>query len=138
MHRTFPRPALPAILVALALVVAACGSSSTTAAPTTAPTAAPTTAPSTGASPAGGGGGGDAVTIQNFSFGPASLEVAVGATVTWTNQDTAGHTVTADDGSFDSDTLSNGATFSQTFATAGTFAYHCKIHSSMKATIIVK
>jgi plastocyanin len=81
--------------------------------------------------------GGSAVSIANFAFALASMTVAVGTTVTWTNNDSAGHTVTADDGSFKSDALATGATFSQTFATAGTFAYHCAIHSSMKGTITV-
>ncbi len=57
--------------------------------------------------------------------------------MSWTNNDSASHTVTADDGSFKSDTLATGATFSQTFAKAGTFAYHCAIHPSMKGTITV-
>ena len=65
------------------------------------------------------------MSIASFSFQPASLTVSVGTTVTWTNNDSASHTVTADDGSFKSGTLGKGETFSQTFATAGTFAYHC-------------
>jgi plastocyanin len=78
-----------------------------------------------------------AVSIVDFAFQPASVEIATGGTVTWTNTGQAPHTVTADDGSFDSCTLSPGATFSQTFATAGTFTYHCNIHPQMTATVIV-
>jgi plastocyanin len=78
------------------------------------------------------------VAIANFSFQPATITVPVGTTVTWTNNDSASHTVTADDGSFKSESLGSGATFSQTFATAGTFAYHCAIHSTMKGTVVVK
>jgi plastocyanin len=134
-----PRAALLVTLVAFALALAACGSSSTTPAPTTAPAAStPASAPSPEASTGGGGAAGNAVTIQNFSFGPATLDVAVGTTVTWTNKDSTNHTVTANDGSFDSKAISSGTTFSQTFATAGTFAYHCSIHSTMTATITVK
>ena len=48
------------------------------------------------------------------------------------------HTVTADDGSFDSKSLASNATFSQTFAKAGTFAYHCAIHPGMKGTVTVQ
>jgi plastocyanin len=134
-----PRAALLATLVTFAIALAACGSSSTTPAPTTAPVAStPASAPSPEASTGAGGGAGNAVTIQNFSFGPATLDVAVGTTVTWTNKDSTNHTVTANDGSFDSKAISSGATFTQTFATAGTFAYHCSIHSTMTATITVK
>jgi len=57
--------------------------------------------------------------------------------VTWTNSGTAPHTVTADDGSFSSQSLASDGRFQHTFATAGTFAYHCAIHSSMKASVVV-
>ncbi len=78
-----------------------------------------------------------AVTIQNFAFSPASLEVAVGTTVTWTNQNSAPHTATADDGSFDTGQLAQGQSGSVTFDTAGTFAYFCAIHPNMRGTITV-
>jgi len=88
------------------------------------------------ASPVAAAGAG-AVTIKDRSFQPGSISVTVGSTVTWTNADNTAHTVTADDGSFDGGTLAPGATFSQTFTTAGTFAYHCNIHPSMTATVTV-
>jgi plastocyanin len=81
--------------------------------------------------------GGSAVSIVDFAFEPASLEVPVGTTVTWTNAGAAPHTVTADDGAFDSGELAPGASFSQTFDTAGSFAYHCEIHPDMTGTIVV-
>src|SRR5215210_3539231 len=81
--------------------------------------------------------GGAAVTIVDFAFQPASLEVPVGTTVTWTNSGEAPHTVTADDGAFDSGRLAPGASFSQTFDTAGTVTYHCEIHPNMMGTIVV-
>ena len=90
-----------------------------------------------GISPRGVAAQGGAVSIVDFAFQPGSLEVTTGSTVTWTNTGAAPHTVSADDGSFDSGTLSPGSTFSQTFNTAGTFAYHCNIHPNMTATIIV-
>jgi plastocyanin len=80
---------------------------------------------------------GAAVIIVDFAFQPASLEVPAGTTVTWTNSGAATHTVTADNGAFDSGRLASGATFSQTFDTAGTFAYHCEIHPQMTGTIVV-
>ena len=141
-----PRPFLLAGLLVCAAALAACGASgSSSAASAAASAAAPSEAAPSEAAPsaaasseAPAAGGGDAVTIQNFAFGPASLSVAVGSSVTWTNSDSAAHTATADDGSFDSGTIAAGATFSQTFDSAGTFAYHCKIHPNMKATIEVK
>jgi len=80
---------------------------------------------------------GAAVTIVDFAFQPASVEVQAGTTVTWTNSGAATHTVTADNGAFDSGQLASGATFSQTFDTAGTFTYHCEIHPQMTGTIVV-
>ncbi|MGH2560746.1 MAG: cupredoxin domain-containing protein [Thermomicrobiales bacterium] len=78
-----------------------------------------------------------AVNIADFAFDPGSIEIAAGATVTWTNNDTAPHTVTADDGSFDSGTLEPGDTFSWTFEQAGSVAYHCAIHPEMTASVEV-
>jgi plastocyanin len=78
-----------------------------------------------------------AVDIAGFAFSPQTITVAVGDTVTWTNADAQGHTATADDGSFDTGTIARNTSKSVTFDTAGTFAYHCRIHPSMTATISV-
>jgi plastocyanin len=78
-----------------------------------------------------------AITIQGFAFSPATITVPVGTKVTWTNQDPATHTVTSDTGAFDSKNLTTGGTFSFTFNQAGSFAYHCAIHTRMVATIVV-
>ena len=131
--RTVTRPVLAITALIAVLAVAACGSSGSggSAASPAASAAASERASAEAA-------GGDAVTIQNFAFGPASLSVAAGTTVTWTNADSAAHTATADDGSFDSKSIAAGSTFSQTFDTAGTFAYHCSIHPNMTGTIEVK
>ena len=80
----------------------------------------------------------NAVTLANFAFSPATLTVKAGTTVTWTNNDSTTHTVTSDTGVFNSGNLAPNATFSYTFSTAGTYAYHCSIHSTMKGTIIVQ
>ena len=81
---------------------------------------------------------GNSISIVNMAFGPATLTVKTGTTVTWKNNDGVGHTVTSDDGtSFNSGTLASGASFSYTANTTGTFAYHCTIHSGMTATLIV-
>lgn len=79
-----------------------------------------------------------AATIANFSFQPSSSAVAVGGTVTWTNNDSMPHTVTADDGSFNSGPISPGTTFSHTFSTPGTVSYHCSFHPSMHGSIVVQ
>jgi plastocyanin len=79
-----------------------------------------------------------AVQIGDGSFGPATLTVAVGDTVTWTNADSSPHTVTSEDGTFDSGNLDEGQVFSHTFTTPGTFAYRCEYHSDMTATVVVE
>lgn len=79
-----------------------------------------------------------AVDIKNFAFTPATLTVKVGTTVTWTNNDTAPHTITSDtDGVLNSTTLSKGQSFSFTFTKVGTTKYHCGLHSIMKAEVVV-
>jgi len=108
------------------------GATTTAGAATTA--AGATTAPATTAAAAGAG---QAVTIKGFAFDPADLQVKVGDSVTWTNEDGATHDVSADDGSFASGDLDKGAAFSQTFTTAGSFSYICSIHPRMKATVTV-
>ena len=78
-----------------------------------------------------------AVVIDNRAFTPPALSVPLGMTVVWTNASDEPHTVTAKDGSFGSDILSPGETFSQTFDTEGTFAYACRLHDEMQAVIVV-
>jgi len=78
------------------------------------------------------------VNIAGFAFSPQTLTVAKGTTVTWTNNDSTTHTVTSDSGVWDSNNLSPGKTFSYTFNQAGTFAYHCNIHPSMTASVVVQ
>jgi plastocyanin len=80
---------------------------------------------------------GAAVSIVDFAFDPAAVEIPVGATVTWTNTGAAPHTATASDGTFDSGQLAPGATFSHTFTAAGTFPYVCQIHPQMTGTVTV-
>jgi len=79
----------------------------------------------------------NAVSIENMTYNPSSLTVSMGTTVTWTNNDNVDHTVTADNGSFDSGNIKAGAKYSHTFSTTGTFAYHCTLHANMKASVVV-
>lgn len=100
----------------------------------------PQTAPAT-ASPPAATSGGNAIAIKNFAFDPAQLTVKTGTSVTWTNQDSAPHTIVSDTGSpvqFSSDSLSTGASYPFTFTQPGTYTYHCSIHPSMKGTVVVQ
>ena len=111
----------PALL--LSVVAVACASS-------------PTNAPATGAVSSG------SISAKGFAFTPAQLSVNNGARVTWTNEDSAAHTVTSGapgspSGKFDAQ-IDGGKTFSFTFADAGTYEFFCKIHPTMKGTVLVK
>jgi plastocyanin len=90
-----------------------------------------------GAIPSAAAQGAASVSIVDFAFDPGLVTVDAGATVTWTNQGPSPHTVTADDGSFDSGTLDAGGTFSFTFTNAGTVSYHCTIHPNMVGSVVV-
>ena len=78
------------------------------------------------------------VTIRDFAFSPSTVTVNEGDTVTWTNEDAAAHTATADDGSFDTGTLRKGESGSATFTQAGSFSYFCTPHPDMKGTVVVQ
>jgi len=78
-----------------------------------------------------------AVNIADFAFTPQVLEIPVGTTVTWTNNDSAQHTATAGNGAFDSGVLAQGDTFSFTFTEAGTYDYICSLHPNMTGQIVV-
>ncbi len=118
-------------LVALALLAAACSSSSTKSASTTA-----TTAPA-GTSASASANGTQAITIQGFAFNPKSVTIKAGTKVTWTNKDTATHTSTSDNGTWDTKSIKPGSSGSFTFTKPGTYTYHCAIHPTMTATIVV-
>jgi len=79
--------------------------------------------------------GTNAVLIENFAFNPPTLTVKAGTTVTWTNEDTAAHTIKSD--TFNSQELGKGGSFEFTFNNPGTYDYACGIHPSMKGTVTV-
>ena len=79
-----------------------------------------------------------AVNIDNFVFGPQTITVPVGATVTWTNKDDIPHTSVSTDGVFKSKVLDTDEKFSYTFTKAGTYSYFCSIHPKMTGQVVVK
>ncbi len=112
---------LAAVLV---LVGAGCYSKATTNTPVT--NTSSTTTPTS-----------SAVSIQGFAFSPSAISVAKGTQVTWTNNDSATHTITGSNGGPASGNVAPGGKYSFTFNTVGTFAYHCSIHPSMTGTVTV-
>lgn len=78
------------------------------------------------------------VKIDNFSFAPAVLTVAVGTTVTWTNRDDIPHTVVSTERLFKSKVLDTDEKFSFTFSKAGTYPYFCSMHPKMTGKVIVQ
>ena len=78
------------------------------------------------------------VKVDNFSFGPATLTVAVGTTVTWTNRDDIPHRVVGTDSVFKSKVLDTSEKFSYTFTKPGTFPYLCSIHPKMTGKVVVQ
>lgn len=133
-HRT-----LISSLALAAVLLAACGDDDDTAA--TAPDEDVTTTEATAAEasdePAAAG---DTVTIERSRFAPDPLEVAAGTEVTFENVDPFAHTVTSAEDSpleFDSAEFGQDETFTQTFDEAGTYAYFCQIHPTMRAEVVV-
>ncbi len=113
------------LVIAGALLLAACGSST--------PTMSGSAASSTSSS------GGSSITISNFMFNPMSLSVSPGATVKVTNKDSATHTLTATGGQFNTGNITQNQT--KTFkapSKPGTYHYICNIHQYMMGTITVK
>jgi plastocyanin len=78
------------------------------------------------------------VKIDNFSFGPQTITVPVGTTVTWTNADDIPHTSVSTEGVFKSKVLETDEKFSCTFTKAGTYPYYCTIHPKMTGTVVVQ
>jgi plastocyanin len=136
---------LTAALVALSLGLAACGSSGSDSTSSEAETAPPASEESTTETestesepaPSGEASKSEKVDIVEFTYQPDPVVVQVGGKVIWQNQDTAPHTATADDGSFDTGTIEKGKIGSETFKEAGTFTYFCEIHPTMHGTVEV-
>jgi plastocyanin len=140
MKRTLLLPAL--VLIALAL--ASCGGgddttvTETEAEPAaTAPNPADESSPAETQAPAGTLERSAKVEIVDFAYDPDPVQVETGGKVIWQNMDSAPHTATADDGSFDTGTLEEGKLKSETFKEPGTYTYFCEIHPSMHGTVEV-
>ncbi len=86
----------------------------------------------------GAAAGGTAVEMRAMAFAPTRIEVSAGTTVAWTNRDQLAHTITADDGSWDSGPIEAGATWRHTFAQPGTYTFHCTPHPVMTGVVVVK
>jgi plastocyanin len=109
-------------LAALAFAgVAGCGNDSDEAAPAESST-----------------GSADAVEIVDFEFEPEEITVPAGTTITFTNEDTAAHTATADDSYFDTKELGKGESAKETFDDPGTYTYYCRFHVFMKGSVVVE
>lgn len=91
----------------------------------------------TGGTGGSGSPGANEVFIQGMAFNPSTITVSANSTITWTNKDAIGHTVTSDSGLFDSGSIGTNGTYSYTFTTSGTFTYHCKVHPTMTASVTV-
>ncbi|HET7727802.1 MAG TPA: plastocyanin/azurin family copper-binding protein [Candidatus Limnocylindrales bacterium] len=135
-----------AVGVMLTLALAACGGTGATAAPVS--EAPASQAPASEAPPASEGAGGaacevveEAGTVQaqaaEFAFSPDPVTASVGDAITWTNADSAPHTVTLDDGSCDTGQFGRGEAGTLRFNAPGTYAYHCALHPNMKGTVEV-
>jgi plastocyanin len=77
------------------------------------------------------------VSIGDNFFDPADAAVEPGSTIMWINRGAVPHTVTADDGSFDSGILNPGDSFTVVFSGQGTLTYHCEIHPGMTGSVTV-
>jgi plastocyanin len=155
------KPLFAAALVALSLGLVACGDSGSDS-PSTADETSPQSqesgsgetkapegeAPEDGATPddgeaesepapSGEAAKAEKVRIVEFTYQPDPVVVQAGGKVTWQNEDTAPHTATADDDSFDTGTIEKGKTGSETFKEPGTFAYFCELHPTMRGTVEV-
>lgn len=140
------KPLFAAALVALSLGLAACGDSGSDSSSTeaeTAPsaseeaTAEETESTESEPAPSGEAAKSEKVNINVFLYFPDPVKVQVGGKVIWQNMDSVVHTATAKDGSFDTGPLKEGKIGSATFKEAGTFAYYCKIHPTIKGTVEV-
>lgn len=135
---------LATVFLLSALGLAACGDddSDTTvttesSTPTTETTPGDTEASGNAPAPSGDAVRSAKVEIVEFAYDPDPVTVEEGGKVTWINRDSAPHTATADDDSFDTETLEEGKLKSETFKKPGEYPYFCEIHPTMHGTVEV-
>ena len=87
--------------------------------------------------PGSGSPGPNEVWMKDIAFNPSTITVTAGTTIKWINKDPVSHTVTSDDGLFDSGTIASGGTYTHQFDNAGTYPYKCTIHQGMTGTVVV-
>jgi plastocyanin len=148
MKRTGPSPAAPLSALAIVLfMLAACSTDSSGTASSTvdsvtasSPNVGTLNATDDSVTAASTDDGTVGVTIKSFKFAPNPITIGVGDSVTWTNEDWVGHTVTARDDSFKTGMFYSDDSVTVTFATAGTFLYFCSVptHRGMSGTVIVE
>jgi plastocyanin len=131
--KTFLTP----VLVLLALGLAACGDSGDSSTESSASSDTSSETSGSAPAPSGEAARSEKVKIVEFVYGPDPVAIQVGGKVIWQNEDTAPHTATADDGSFDTGTIEQGKIKSETFKQAGTITYFCEIHPTMHGTVDV-
>jgi len=128
--------------VVASIALAACGGSASPS--PSAPASAPVSSGAASSAPGSAAGGSAAAgacavaspgatatvnaTIKDFKFSPDPIQAKVGDVISWTNNDTVGHTVTLDDNSCSTDTIAVSSSGLLTFTAPGTYTYHCKIH----------
>jgi plastocyanin len=130
---------LASALVLLAFSFAACGGDEKSDTATRDESAAATSPTSDGnpAAPSGEAVRAAKVEIVDFAYDPDPVTIQVGGKVIWMNRDSAPHTATAEDGTFDTGTIEQDKIKSETFKQAGTYAYVCEIHPRMHGTVEV-
>ena len=128
--RTYGMRVLPVLLV-VAVSAVGCGSEDARDPGSSGATGSTATAPKSRPS-------GEVVRISEFKFVPEDMTVDAGTTVRWTNADSAPHTATADDGSFDTGNLREGQTGKAALREPGTYTYFCEFHKFMRAKITVR
>jgi plastocyanin len=141
------RSIVPAFGLFVLLAAGACGTPASTASPaapsqpvasqpatSAGPTQAPTTACARATEPVTTP---VTVTIADLAYSPDPVQAKVGGAIEWHNEDGVTHTATLDDLDCDTDQITSGQTGVLVFSEAGTYAYHCRIHSSMHGTITI-